>query len=719
MSAHIAADPVEITRGAPWRISGSIAPAPVPVLYKLGLAAVAFVMVLLPIIYVAITAATGYAVYRHAVAPFFDIPSGTVGLLLYVAPIVVGVLLVFFMIKPLFAPRQKFTEPHAITADEEPELFRFIDAICDLVHAPRPRCVQIDLQVNASASFRRGWWSLFRRDLALTVGLPLVAGLSVREFGGVLAHEFGHFAQGAGMRLTFVVRSINAWFSRVVYERDAWDDRLRSAAGRADFRIALILQLARGMIWLTRRVLWGLMMIGHGISCFMLRQMEFDADRFETEVAGSDAFRSTTKRLQLLNIAWQRTLSCQQEAFLTRRLVDNLPGLLAVETSRLPSRLTESVERSIATSATGWFDTHPGDMERIRASESLAAPGVLTGDAPAASLFRDFTATARSRTAAYYTEECEIPLQDVQLHSTEEMAKEAEASAEEDECLAAWFGPLLTIRTFVVVTLEELNATCARDAAAEALPRARAQQLLRDAEPIVEALLKADGEELAARNALALLEAGFVLKAKEFGLKRSSADAAEEAVATAEARIEQERAKLVPALEETHRRLLQGVALACSDSDTANEIRRLVGLLARFTNIADDLVKLRNSAGALELLLGNAENASNANLWNVTARQLTDSAEAATAAIIEQFGDADYPFSHAHGTVRISEFLDAGERHAERIPRASLRGRAVLERALTLHYRLLRRLVVLANRAESPAANTLESQPTLTAAERQ
>jgi Zn-dependent protease with chaperone function len=71
----------------------------------------------------------------------------------------------------------------------------------------------LDLQVNASASFRRGFLSLFSRDLTLTIGLPLVAGLTVRQLGGVLAHEFGHFAQGAGMRLTFVVRSVNAWFA--------------------------------------------------------------------------------------------------------------------------------------------------------------------------------------------------------------------------------------------------------------------------------------------------------------------------------------------------------------------------------------------------------------------------------------------------------------------------------------------------------------------------
>ena len=35
-------------------------------------------------------------------------------------------------------------------------------------------------------------------------------------------------------------------------------------------------------------MLWVLMWIGHGVSSFMLRQMEFDADRYEARVAGSE-----------------------------------------------------------------------------------------------------------------------------------------------------------------------------------------------------------------------------------------------------------------------------------------------------------------------------------------------------------------------------------------------------------------------------------------------
>src|SRR5262245_13046514 len=176
--------------GAPtWRIVAEVTPAPVSRFYKVGLGAVAFVMVLLPVLYIGIIVLVAYAVYDHAVYPRYQLGSGLWALLGYLAPIIVGTILVFFMIKPLFARRSKAVEALRLEPQEEPELFRFVNTICDLVKAPRPRCVQLNLQINAYASLHRGLLGLFRRDLTLTIGLPLVAGLNLRQFGGVLAHE--------------------------------------------------------------------------------------------------------------------------------------------------------------------------------------------------------------------------------------------------------------------------------------------------------------------------------------------------------------------------------------------------------------------------------------------------------------------------------------------------------------------------------------------------
>jgi hypothetical protein len=50
------------------------------------------------------------------------------------------------------------------------------------------------------------------------------------------------------MRLTYLIRRINYWFSRVVHERDRWDVELDRAAETADVRIGVVLQAARGCV---------------------------------------------------------------------------------------------------------------------------------------------------------------------------------------------------------------------------------------------------------------------------------------------------------------------------------------------------------------------------------------------------------------------------------------------------------------------------------------
>ena len=209
---------------------GPVPRTPVSIFYQFGLLLVTLMMVLLPLIYLAFVAAAGWGVYYFATHCSFLLDmSHSVGrgyilkLICYFGPLFVGLVLVFFMIKPLFARRADRSQPLALNPGVEPTLFAFIAKICELVGAPMPKRIDLDCNLNAAAGFRRGALSLFGHDLVLTIGLPLMSGLTLSEFAGVIAHEFGHFTQGFGMRLSYVIRSVNGWFARVVYERDAWD----------------------------------------------------------------------------------------------------------------------------------------------------------------------------------------------------------------------------------------------------------------------------------------------------------------------------------------------------------------------------------------------------------------------------------------------------------------------------------------------------------------
>ena len=238
--------------------TGPVVPTRVSFVYQLGLLVVALAMIALPLIYLALVAAAGWAVYYWATHFTFLLNSGGRGrgwllmLFLYLTPLFAGIVMVFFMIKPLFARRPDHAQPLALNPGAEPLLFAFVTRICQAVGAPFPKRIDIDCQLNASAGFRRGMLSFLGNDLVLTIGMPLAAGLTLREFAGVLAHEFGHFTQGFGMRLTYIIRSVNGWFARVVYERDSWDVSLEEAAQTDDIKVSIMVGLARFGVWISR-----------------------------------------------------------------------------------------------------------------------------------------------------------------------------------------------------------------------------------------------------------------------------------------------------------------------------------------------------------------------------------------------------------------------------------------------------------------------------------
>lgn len=425
-------------------IERKIDPVKTPVQYKMALLLAAVIMVLLPIIYVAIACAFAAVVYYHAiysVAIFQNVRGRGVimAVIIYVGPLIAGVTAVLFMLKPLFSRAPKADRPTSLSRDDEPILFQFVDKLCDTVHAPRPKRIDVDCQVNASAGFHRGWFSmLLGNDLVLTVGLPLITGMTARQFGGILAHEFGHFAQGGGMRLSYIIRTVSHWFTRVVYERDSWDVNLERWSKENDIRIGVIFYLARGCVWLTRRILWVLMMVGHGVSGLLLRQMEFDADRHEVRFSGSDQIEPTTRRLHELMVAHNMAFSDVSLAYREGRLADDLIRLVALNADELPEDVESRIDKQISDGKTGWLDTHPCDRERIASGLKDGADGVFHLDVPATDLFVDFEGVSRLATVNMYRAMLGEEFREDGLQPTEDIVVAREAQKKASQALGSF-----------------------------------------------------------------------------------------------------------------------------------------------------------------------------------------------------------------------------------------------------------------------------------------
>ncbi len=526
-----------------YAFTGTLAPTRVSTAYRLGLVVVTAAMLLLPAVYLSLIALAGVLVWWHLTSNTWLL-SGRGGggfwrLLAYLGPAIAGVVLMFFMVKPVFARPAKGRDPLPLRDEDESALFRFIEQICRQVGAPIPGRVQVDCQVNASASFMPGPFGLLRRNLVLTIGMPLAAGLTIRQFGGVLAHEFGHFAQGGGMRLTAIVRGINAWLWRVVHERDAWDDKLEVWSEKGDWRLAIILMLARASIACSRWILKYLMMAGHGISCFMLRQMEYDADSYEVKLAGTPAFAETSARLRELNVGASVGYEDLRNSWLRRTLPSNLPGFLLERTGRLPEELVKKV-REIPEQKTGVFDTHPCDVDRVRAAEAAASAGVMSGgDVPATLLFRDFAALSQDATRHHYEHDLGLDLDSATFVTTDDALRESRNREAGMRALEAFFGEALSAFCPIRVSLADLEGS-GEAALIEGLRNAR-DEMARRARMATEYYRQLESIEQKLDNALGaqeLIAAGWErVDPTAFELKHGTLDGAKEGAAQATAQL--------------------------------------------------------------------------------------------------------------------------------------------------------------------------------------
>lgn len=515
---------------SPW--TGKIATPPLTPLYRLNLLLVAIALLLLPLVYFALIAALGYGVYWYAInglEMFND--TGTRGrsnngkgeVIGYAGPLFVGVTLVVFMIKPLFSRRQEKSHPLTLARSEQPRLFEFVDRLALHVGAPSPSRIEVDLDVNAHARFRRGLLSIAQRDLVLRIGLPLASNLPVRNFAGVLAHEFGHFAQRGGMSLTYIIRSVSHWFARVVYQRDSWDAALDGLARNGGWwPLIIVANIARLFVYLTRKLLWCLMMAGHAIASLMLRQMEFDADRYEAIVSGSGAFAETSRSLKTIGVATHQAYDSIRSSWEERRLPDDFPALIAQCHTKLPVDIAKKLDEITETGKTGWLDTHPADRERIAAASQLKCDGTFTSKLPATALFDDFAALSRRATLAHYFEILGPQVKPENLTPVESVIARDEKQQGNFEALGRYIQGVINPAA-LAAPREAIEAPKDVSSAVEKLVELRNE--LRDLAPAARAALaeieksrEISGKAGAIR---ALQSAGFKIKPAIVGLKRA------------------------------------------------------------------------------------------------------------------------------------------------------------------------------------------------------
>lgn len=382
--------------------TGAIEPAGLSIGRRAQWVGIATLTLLVPLVYFAIVA--GVTAYWARYAATMLTAERIDGATLLTGSMVLAALLaiILVLLKPLLVRRPSRAPSTALHPNLEPALFAYVNDICERIGTPRPAEIRIDCEPRVCARYRAGLAQSFGRDVILTIGLPAAASLDQRRFTGAIAHELGHFANGATSRAGYFVYKINRWLYRVVHHPDVWDLRLERAARRLDNPIGKGLSLLRWLTGASRLILRVLASLAGVLGNGLLRQMEFSADRCQIELVGSEDFRATAENLILVREASNRLRDKLAGDGKQSGLPANLPRLVASRVSELAPQAAQITNDIMLEPRTWVHDHHAADYERVDIAEGPEAPGIMNSNGRPADLFANFASTARKSTAEYY-----------------------------------------------------------------------------------------------------------------------------------------------------------------------------------------------------------------------------------------------------------------------------------------------------------------------------
>jgi Zn-dependent protease with chaperone function len=553
---------------------GEIDPVRSSLMYRIAILLVAVAMLVLPVIYFALIGLVSWGVYWHATHDLELLSVSRYGpwvaILGYVGPIIVGCILVFFLLKPIFARGGRQSPPLLLEREKEPVLYAFVDRLCEIVGSPKPRRIYVDCQLGAAAGLNGGivGWTLGRVDLYL--GLPLVLNLNLRQTVSILSHEMRHFAQGSAMRLSFIIRKIDYWFGRIIYQRDNWDRALFRMSHNRSVLIRLIGIIAATAVKLTRKILYLLLVAGHAISCVLMRQMEFDADQLSARIAGSDAAANSLSRTRQLEIAFQTTMNDVDIAWRERRLPDDLPLYLRNRETAIPEGLRKVATAAIEKIKGRWFHTHPTDLQRIERIRRENAAGIFTIDAPTSAIFSDPKELSRLVTIQFYQKFVGKFLKPEHLYLTEDISAKHEARREQHGSLQRYFQGLIDPGR-PIFPEQGLTLPTDPDELAANVMQGRSQMEERRAEAVAAArsYKEADGTLIRVVQGRALRDAGVDFKPASLKMTRADWPELDALEQRARADLQTARNFLEPFLRGQMRRMQTAIATAATPAEEA------------------------------------------------------------------------------------------------------------------------------------------------------
>ena len=365
----------------------------------------AVAVALVPVGFIAMVVFGSFAVFIALAASFFGESGQMLHPFIGLPLIVLGIVLLFAWIPALglvfaglsllFARKSDDPAATQLTRENQPVMYEFVDQICEKLGSPKPCRIDLDCEFNASAHLRRGWFSSGRKDLVLTIGIPLIASQNTEQLASVIAHEFGHFRQGSAMKTSFVIQRLTQWFM------------VSALNGLGYFYY---------FGYLT-----------HWLSGSLSREMEWDADRHAVQLAGTKAFVESSALLERYGVAYAVTIENLIAMFHGGALVDNVPRLMMHIGRTMPAAVIRRIAESTEKRKQDRFDSHPPTRDRVNAARELNQPGIISLQRPATDLVDHWVPLCKKITMDFYTEQLQLErgaIQDCHMTPLEDLLRD-------------------------------------------------------------------------------------------------------------------------------------------------------------------------------------------------------------------------------------------------------------------------------------------------------
>ncbi|MCI0356915.1 MAG: hypothetical protein L0211_00315 [Planctomycetaceae bacterium] len=357
---------------------------------RLGTLLVLAVLFVLVLVYLAMLVGVGWLIYWLATHDFASsIPPAGVTLALAAA-----VFALLCLLRPLFMPQQRPHKEYALQEAQAPALVELIAQIAKRLDAPPPAAIQVECSPRLAID---------RAGRKLTIGLGLVAGLTVQQLAGLIAGLVAQNRRSAPSGQTNLIRAINGWLWRSVYQADRFERWITRVNLRPGIHLGRLVLPLRPLSFLARAALWIPMFIGNTVAAALVRRTEFDADVCSARLVGKQTFAQNIQWVKIIEYTWEGILP--ELAFLYKEqcLPDSLPHELAARLREITPELATALIQSVIKAEEIPFDSRPSDEERLSVVAAEPASGAMKCPLPASALWTDFGKLARDTSFDYYS----------------------------------------------------------------------------------------------------------------------------------------------------------------------------------------------------------------------------------------------------------------------------------------------------------------------------